>query len=108
MIAQYDAVVCGGGPAGWVAAVSAARNGCRTALIEKMSYLGGTPTAGLVDPISGGYHKGKRVLGGVGWEFVERLVAARRQARWSCPRAMYPSIPNITSCWPNAWCWKPG
>ena len=76
VIAQYDAVVCGGGPAGWVAAVSAARNGCRTALIEKMSYLGGTPTAGLVDPISGGYHKGKRVLGGVGWEFVERLVAA--------------------------------
>ena len=45
VIAQYDAVVCGGGPAGWVAAVSAARNGCRTALIEKMSYLGGTPTA---------------------------------------------------------------
>ena len=34
VIAQYDAVVCGGGPAGWVAAVSAARNGCRTALIE--------------------------------------------------------------------------
>ena len=76
VIAQYDAVVCGGGPAGWTAAISAARNGCRTALIEKMSYLGGAPTAALVDPISGCYHKGKRVLGGIAWEFIQRLVDA--------------------------------
>ncbi len=76
IIENYDTVVCGGGPAGWVAAVSAARNGCRTALIEKMSFLGGAPTAALVNPISGTYHKGSRVLGGIGWEFIERLVSA--------------------------------
>lgn len=75
VIAEYDAVVCGAGPAGWVAAVSAARSGCRTALIEKMSFLGGAATAGLVDPISGSYHKNGRVLGGIGWEFIQRMVS---------------------------------
>ena len=70
---EYDVVVCGGGPAGWVAAVSAARCGCRTALIERYGFLGGTATAGLVVPLSGCYFQGKRVTGGIAWEFVEEL-----------------------------------
>ena len=69
----YDVVICGGGPAGWVAAVSAARNGNKTALIERYGFLGGTATAGLVIPLSGYYHKGERVVGGIAWEFVEEL-----------------------------------
>ena len=32
---KYDIVVCGGGPAGFVAAISAARCGRRVALIER-------------------------------------------------------------------------
>lgn len=70
---QYDVVVCGGGPAGWIAAIAAARSNCRTALIERFGFLGGTATAGLVMPISGFYHCGKRVVGGIPWEFIQEM-----------------------------------
>ncbi len=73
VIAQYDTVVCGGGPAGWVAAVSSARAGNKTALVERYGFIGGTSTAGYVVPISGFFFKEKRVVGGIAWEFVERL-----------------------------------
>ncbi len=73
--AHYDVIVCGGGPAGWVAAVSAARSGCRTALIERYGFLGGTAVAGLVSPLSGCWFQGNRVVDGITWEFVEKLTA---------------------------------
>lgn len=38
---QYDVIIVGGGPAGYVAAIRAAKNGKKIALVEK-SYLGGT------------------------------------------------------------------
>ncbi len=50
---QYDVIVAGGGPAGIAAAVSAARAGARTALIERNGILGGMLTAGHVQPILG-------------------------------------------------------
>jgi len=75
VVASYDIVVCGGGPAGWIAAVSAAREGKQTALIEKYGFIGGTATAGYVVPISGFFFKERRVVGGIAWEFVERLEA---------------------------------
>ena len=74
VVASYDTVVCGGGPAGWIAAVSSARAGKKTALIERYGFIGGTSTAGYVVPISGFHFKGKRVVGGIAWEFVEELV----------------------------------
>ncbi len=73
IVGSYDVVIAGGGPTGLVAAVAAARMGCRTALIERFGFLGGTATAGLVMPISGFYHKGKRVIGSIPWEFIQRL-----------------------------------
>ncbi len=73
VVGRYDVTVCGGGPAGWVAAVAAARCGCRTALIERFGFLGGTATAGLVMPISGFYNNGARVVGGIAWEFVREM-----------------------------------
>ena len=72
---EFDVVVCGGGPSGLVAAVSAARCGCRTALVERQGFLGGTATGGLVVPISGFFHKGTQVVGGIAWEIVQRLEA---------------------------------
>lgn len=73
VIDTYDTVVCGGGPAGWVAAVSAARSGQKTALIERYGFLGGTASGGLVFPISGFFFKGQQVVGGIAWEFVKEL-----------------------------------
>ena len=49
-ITEADVLVIGGGPAGFGAAVAAARNGAKTVLIERNSVLGGMATAGLVGP----------------------------------------------------------
>ena len=74
VVAQYDVVICGGGPAGWIAAVAAARGGARTALVERYGFPGGTATAGWVAPISVFNYNGHRIIGGIPWEFVERLI----------------------------------
>lgn len=74
---SYDVVVCGGGPAGWIAAVAAARSGAKTALIEQFGFVGGMATAGLVLPISVFTYNGKLVCGGIPWEFVQRMEALR-------------------------------
>lgn len=74
VIAEYDVVVCGGGPAGFIAAIAAARGGARTALIERHGFLGGMATAALVAPISVFNYNGSRVIGGIPWEFIERLI----------------------------------
>ncbi len=51
IVEEVDVVVCGGGPAGVAAALSAARNGARTRLIEVNGCLGGVWTAGLLTNI---------------------------------------------------------
>jgi hypothetical protein len=45
---SYDVVVCGGGPAGVAAAVSASRSGANVLLIELKGALGGVMTSGLL------------------------------------------------------------
>lgn len=45
-VREFDVVVAGGGTAGAVAAIAAARNGARTALIEGKGYVGGTVVEG--------------------------------------------------------------
>ncbi len=47
-IKKFDIIVCGGGPAGIAAAISAARTGAKTALIEMYGCLGGVWTSGLL------------------------------------------------------------
>ncbi len=65
---EYDVVVVGGGIAGVGAAIAAARNGCKTLLIERESSLGGLATVGLVNiPLD--------FLSGIGVEMFKRLEA---------------------------------
>jgi FAD dependent oxidoreductase len=45
---RKDVIVCGGGTAGFVAAISAARNGAKVLLIEQRDHLGGTHSGGMV------------------------------------------------------------
>ena len=69
----YDVVVCGGGPAGFIAAVAAARGGAKTAVVEQYGFFGGMATAGFVNPMSVFSYNGKQVTGGIPWEFINRL-----------------------------------
>ena len=55
---NYDVIVCGGGPSGISAAVSSARQGAKTALIERYGILGGMLTSGYVNPILGAISEG--------------------------------------------------
>jgi len=46
--AEYDVIVCGGGVAGIAAALAAARQGAKVALLEREYALGGLATLGLI------------------------------------------------------------
>ena len=71
---NFDVIVCGGGPAGTMAAIAAARNGARVLCIERHPFAGGSSTAALVYPWLSFHNKsGQQVLAGLGQELVERL-----------------------------------
>jgi len=71
---ETDVLVVGGGTAGTIAAVQAARAGSRTLLIERGSQLGGTTTTGGVS-FPGLFHAwGKQIIAGIGWELVRESV----------------------------------
>ncbi len=73
-IQNFDIVVCGGGPSGTMAAISAARNGARVLCIERHPFAGGSSTAAVVYPWLSFHNKsGQQVLAGLGQELVERL-----------------------------------
>lgn len=74
-VAPTEVLVAGGGPAGFIAAIAAARNGAKVTLVESFGFPGGMATAGLVGPISKFNFGGKRVVGGIPVEFIDRLAA---------------------------------
>ncbi|MGE0699704.1 MAG: FAD-dependent oxidoreductase [Hyphomicrobiaceae bacterium] len=74
IFAECDVLVVGGGPAGTAAAVSAARLGADTMLVERYNHLGGLSTGGLViwiDRMSD--WDGRHVIQGFANEVMERL-----------------------------------
>lgn len=72
---RYDIIVCGGGVAGAAAAISAARRGLSTLLLEKSNLLGGLGTLGLINlfvPLCNG--RGKQIIFGLAEKWL-RLSA---------------------------------
>lgn len=72
--AKPDVVVVGAGPAGLTAALAAAEEGLKVALVEGRSYVGGNLTIGL--PVLGFLsQKGKPIIAGLPQQFIDRLKA---------------------------------
>jgi hypothetical protein len=76
-----DVLIAGGGVAGVAAAVTAARNGLKTLLVESQGSLGGLATNGLVTGVAG-------MVEGICKEFLDRMNAERALI----PRPHLPSF----------------
>lgn len=100
--AYYDVVVVGGGIAGVAAAVTAARQGRKVILLEKLVNLGGLATEGLIsyyEPLCNG--RGEQVIYGMAEELIKLSVkysfdtipeawkTGDREAKERCPERYY-------------------
>ena len=88
--AETEVLVIGGGSAGVSAAVAAARNGADVILVERLGYLGGLATGGLIIlllTLDDG--RGRQVIGGLCQEVTERV--AKRGAAYFPPKAEWGS-----------------
>jgi len=70
---KYDVLVCGGGPAGIGAALSAARNGAKTLLVEQSGFLGGMGTGALVPTFAPSAMSGAPLIKGIHAEILALL-----------------------------------
>lgn len=80
VIENPDLLVVGGGPAGITAALSAARCGVKTLLIERYNHLGGLWTGGLVLPLLSTHARNQngekqKVIFGIAEEITARMRA---------------------------------
>lgn len=92
---ETDVLVCGGGCAGLAAALSAARNGARTLLIERAGFAGGIITAvGL--PYFDGIAEIKEnriVVKGIGLELLAKAGVVKPDATHTAVHN--PTVPNV-------------
>ncbi len=75
--AKADVVVVGGGPAGFSAALAAARNGADTILLERYTHLGGLASGGMVLVLDDMWdnHLNEISVRGVCMSLLERMAA---------------------------------
>lgn len=71
---ETDVLVVGGGTAGVFAAISAAKSGAKTTLIEKNSMLGGTMTVASVNFPGLFFAWGNQIISGPCFEAIERVI----------------------------------
>ncbi len=94
--ARADVVVVGGGPAGFSAALAAARNGAQTILLERYNHLGGLASGGMVLVLDDMWdnHLNEISVRGNCMRLLERMAAMGlakypRQNEWGKDPAMY-------------------
>jgi hypothetical protein len=76
VLKEVDVAVIGGGPGGVASAISAARSGAGTVLLERYGYLGGMATGGLVNIFPNlSDIRGKQQLFGLNQEIIDRMKA---------------------------------
>jgi hypothetical protein len=95
--ATCDVLVAGGGPAGTMAAIAAARRGARVILLERHNHLGGLSTGGLVvwiDRMTG--WDGQLLIRGLAEELLDRLP---REAIAGPPREAWGARDAATAAW---------
>src|SRR5215471_10130020 len=74
VVSRADVVVVGGGPAGFSAAVAAARNGASVCLVERYAYLGGLASGGMVLVLDDMCAGAEITVRGLCQEVIERLA----------------------------------
>src|SRR4030042_2591452 len=75
VVRDVDVVVVGGGPGGVASAISAARNGAKTVLIERYGHLGGMATGGLINIFPNlSDISGRQRIFGITQEILDRLT----------------------------------
>ena len=90
-----DVIVAGGGPAGYSAAISAARLGAKVVLVEMHGFLGGLATTGLVTRMDTTSDGRRMIVGGVLGELLHAMYERGYIApyydfkRFTCQRGMY-------------------
>lgn len=73
---SYDVIICGGGPSGCAAALSASREGLKVLLVENTGQLGGMAVTGHVSHWLGGRtQEGEWVVGGLFRTIAEEAAA---------------------------------
>lgn len=93
----FDVLVAGGGTAGALAGIAAARTGARTLIVEQYGSLGGVLTLGMSLK---GVHDGDghKTLGGLGEELLDRA----RAMRGATAVAAHPRHGSVTGQDPEA------
>ena len=72
---DFDVVVAGAGMAGVISAIAAARNGARTLLTDRLPFLGGNMTAGLLGNFLTFHNmKGEQITDGIPQEVVDGCI----------------------------------
>src|SRR5689334_14217029 len=99
VVEDADLVVVGGGSAGTAAAITAARAGLRTVLVDDSAFLGGMSTGGCVGTFCGFYYRERngdlvRLVGGFAAEVMDRL-AARGDCYGPVPFKTTAAVPYV-------------
>ncbi len=87
---KVDVLIAGGGTAGVIAGIAAARNGAKTIIVDRQRCLGGQFTAGMLGAWVGFSDKEKVIVKGIAWE-LRNILKARN--------AIVEKDPNTDVCY---------